>query len=122
MSRIWKGCAATAAGLVLLCSGLVTDAYSQRAGTEQGRPSSYIGCLRAQNDGSFELTEVGGQDVPDVRSWRTLYMTTSRELQVTAAGRIDLQSHVGTTVRITGERDGDRLRARSITFVGATCK
>lgn len=120
MKRSWNVCATTAAVLALSGSVMIA-ASSQRAASDQGRPSNYIGCLRGEY-GSFQLTEVGGPDVPETRNWRTLYLTTMRVLQVTPSGRIDLQPHVGTTVRINGERDGDTLHARSVTFIGATCK
>jgi hypothetical protein len=121
MSRSWKVCATTAAFLTLTGSAILADASSQRAASDQNRPASYVGCLRGDY-GSFELTEVGGPDVPETRNWRTFYVTKMRELQVVPSGRVDLQTHVGTTVRITGDRDGDTLHARSITFVGSTCK
>jgi hypothetical protein len=33
-----------------------------------------------------------------------------------------MQSHVGHTVKMTGTVEGKTLNARSMTFVGATCK
>jgi hypothetical protein len=121
MRRTWKVCATTAAFLTLTCSAIFADASSQTAASDQKRPAGYVGCLRGDY-GSFELTEVGGPDVPDTRNWRTLYMTTVRELDVVPSGRVDLQAHVGTTVRITGDRNGNTLHARSVQFVGSTCK
>jgi hypothetical protein len=121
MKRAWKVCATAAAFLAFAGSGMIADASSQRASADQGKPSSYVGCLRGES-GSFELTEVGGPDVQETRNWRTLYLTRVRVLHVTASGRTDLQPHVGTTVRITGEREGNTLQARSVAFVGATCK
>jgi hypothetical protein len=88
---------------------------------DQKQPAGYVGCLRGDY-GSFELTEVGGPDIAEIRTWRTLYMTKVRELEVVPSGRVDLQPHVGTTVRITGDREGNTLHARSIAFVGSTCK
>ncbi len=121
MKRAWNVCATTAAVLALSGSVMMAAASSQRAASDQGKPSSYVGCLRGEY-GSFELTEVGGPDVPETRDWRTLYLTKMRVLDVMASGRTDLQPHVGTTVRITGEREGNTLHARSVAFIGATCK
>jgi hypothetical protein len=121
MRRTWTLCATTAAFLTLTGSAVFADASAQRAASDEKRAASYVGCLRGDY-GSFELTEVGGPDVPETRNWRTLYMTKVRELLVVPSGRVDLQSHVGTTVRITGDRDGDTLHARSVAFVGSTCK
>jgi hypothetical protein len=121
MKRAWNVCATTAAVLALSGSVIIAAASDQKAASDDGRPSKYIGCLRGEY-GSFELTEVGGPDVPETRNWRTLYLTKMRVLQVMPSGRMDLQPHVGTTVRITGERDGNTLHARSVTHVGATCK
>jgi hypothetical protein len=106
---------------MLTGSAGLADASSQRAASDRNRSAGYVGCLRGEY-GSFELTEVGGRDVPETRNWRTLYMTKVRELDVIPTGGVDLQPHVGTTVRITGEREGDTLRARTATFVGSTCK
>jgi hypothetical protein len=121
MKRPWKVCATTAAFLTLTCSAMLADASSQRGASDQTRSAGYVGCLRGDY-GSFELTEVGGPDVPETRTWRTLYTTKVRELEVIPSGGVDLQPHVGTTVRITGERDGTTVRARSVAFVGSTCK
>jgi hypothetical protein len=121
MTRPWKVCATTAAFVALTGSAMLADASSQRVADQ---PAGYVGCLRGDY-GSFHLTEVGGPDVPETRTWRTLYMTKVRELEVIPSGGrvdLDLQPHVGTTVRITGEREGNTLRARSVTFVGSTCK
>lgn len=121
MKRAWKACATAAAFLALTGSAMIADASSQRAASDQGKPSRYVGCLRGE-DGSFEITEVGGPDVQETRNWRTLYLTRMRVLHVTASGRTDLQPHVGTTVRITGVREGNAVHARSVAFIGATCK
>jgi hypothetical protein len=114
-------CATLAAVLTLTSTAVLADASRQQAASDRDRPASYIGCLRGEY-GSFMLTEVGGPDVPETRDWRTLFMTKVRELEVIPSGRVDLLPHVGTTVRITGDRDGTTLNARSVRFVGATCK
>ena len=88
----------------------------------QNRPSTYIGCLRG-NDGAFVLTEVGGPNVPETRSWQSLYMSKERVLDVQPMNHnLNLQSHVGHTVKMSGTVEGKTINVRSITFVGATCK
>ena len=105
---------------VLLAAGLV--AISTVGITAQNRPSTYIGCLRG-NDGSFMLTEVGGRNVPETRSWQSLYMSKERVLDVQPTHHnLDLQEHVGHTVKMTGTVEGKTLNVRSMTVVGATCK
>jgi hypothetical protein len=110
----------SAVSLAMFCAAGVATAEPERAAS-QTRSATYIGCLRAQDDGTFVLTEVGGMDVPETRNWRSLFMTTERTLDV--VGKSDeLRPHAGQTVRITGMRDGRSLDARSVVMVGATCK
>jgi hypothetical protein len=104
---------------VLIAASLM--AVSTIGVAAQNRPSTYIGCLRS-NDGSFMLTEVGGPNVPETRSWQSLYMSKVRVLEVQPARDLDLQGHVGHTVKMTGTVEGKTLNARSMTFIGATCK
>ena len=104
---------------VLIAASLM--AVSTIGVAAQNRPSTYIGCLRG-NDGSFALTEVGGPNIPETRSWQSLYMSKERVLDVQPARSLDLQAHVGHTVKMTGTVEGKTLNARSMTFVGATCK
>jgi hypothetical protein len=105
---------------VLIAASLM--AVSTIGVAAQTRPSTYIGCLRG-NDGSFVLTEVGGPNVPETRSWQSLYMSKVRVLEVQPMNHnLDMQSHVGHTVKMTGTVEGKTLRARSMTFIGATCK
>jgi hypothetical protein len=75
------------------------------------------------NDGAFVLTEVGGPNVPETRSWQSLYMSKERVLDVQPMHHnLELQSHAGHTVKMTGTVEGKTLHARSMTFIGATCK
>jgi len=113
----------SAACLGLLAFAAVADVSGAQAPSEnRTRPSSYIGCLRAGDNGTFALTEVGGPDVPESRSWRSLFMTTERVLDVEPTRDIDLSRHQGQTVRMTGRLEGRTLHVGSVTFVGATCK
>jgi hypothetical protein len=105
---------------VLIAVGLV--AISTVGITAQNRPSTYIGCLRG-DDGSFMLTEVGGPNVPETRSWQSLYMSKERLLEVQPTHHnLKLQESVGHTVKMTGTAEGKTLLVRSMTVVGATCK
>ncbi|MGH9200486.1 MAG: hypothetical protein ACRD2A_04530 [Vicinamibacterales bacterium] len=108
--------------LTAACIAVLWAAGTSAAESTQGKPSTYLGCLRAQDNGTFMLTEVGGPDVPESRSWRSLYMTKTRVLELDAASGLSMREHVGHTMRVTGHRDGKTLRAESMTFVGATCK
>jgi hypothetical protein len=85
--------------------------------------STYVGCLRSEGDGQkLVLTEVGGKDVPQSRNWKTMFVTKkSAKLEVRPAGTLSLRQHVGQTVQVSGRRVDDRIAARSVKVVGATC-
>jgi hypothetical protein len=85
--------------------------------------STYVGCLRSEGDGQkLVLTEVGGKDVPQSRNWKTMFVTKkSAKLEVRPAGTLALRQHVGQTVQVSGRRVDDRIAARSVKVVGATC-
>lgn len=103
MKRAWNMCAATAAVLALSGSVMIAAAPGRRAASDHGRPSNYIGCLRGEY-GSFQLTEVGGPDVPETRNWRTLYLTKMR------AGRDGIRSN--RPAAACGDDGSDHRRAR----------
>ena len=89
---------------VLIAASLM--AVSTIGVAAQNRPSTYIGCLRG-NDGSFMLTEVGGPNVTETRSWQSFYMSKERVLEVQPTNHnLNLQSHVGHTREGDGRRGG----------------
>jgi hypothetical protein len=85
--------------------------------------STYVGCLRVQEDGrKFVLTEIGGPDAPKSRNWKTMFVTKkSGKLEVTPTGNLRLRPHVDQTVQLTGKRTEKAFAARSIRVVGSTC-
>jgi hypothetical protein len=112
----------TAAVVMMLMGGASSAAVASEQQPGQAGSSTYVGCLRAADDGRFMLTEVGGQGVPESRTWRSLYMAKERVLDVEPARSLDMSAHVGHTVKMTGRLEGKTLQAQSITMVGATCK
>jgi hypothetical protein len=112
----------SAAVVMMLSGGAVSAAVASKQQPAKSGSSTYIGCLRAADEGRFMLTEVGGPSVPEARTWRSLYMSKERVLDVEPARSLDLSAHVGHTVKVTGQLEGKTLQAQSMTMVGATCK
>jgi hypothetical protein len=97
-----------------------TDA---KTSTKPVPDSTYVGCLRAEDDGKkFVLTEIGGTNAPKSRNWKTAFITKkSGKLDVKPVGSLKLAPHVNKTVQMTGKRIDNDFTARSMKIVGSTC-
>jgi hypothetical protein len=107
----------------------VTEASTRLASAET-RPASapaavstQVGCLRAEDDGAkFVLTDVEGENAPQKRNWKTLFVTKkAAKLVVEPAGTVRLEPHVGRTVQLTGTREDNVFEARSLRVVRHSC-
>jgi hypothetical protein len=84
---------------------------------------AYVGCLRSEDGGkTFVLTEVGGPDIQEARSWRTFFIRKRADkLRVVPIGKLNLAKHEGRTVKVVGHREKKEFRVHGIKVVGETC-
>jgi hypothetical protein len=92
------------------------------SGSTSAKPITVVGCLERTDEG-FRLKETSGADAPKARSWKSGFLKKSASsLDVVDTSRtLQLASHVGRRVSVTGTVDDHELLARSIRTVGA-CK
>lgn len=78
------------------------------------------GCLE-QDEGTFWLKDVSGEDAPKTRSWKSGFLTkrSSPVALVDGANALRLSSHVGQRVALTGTLVDREMRARSIRVAGS---
>ena len=78
------------------------------------------GCLEEKND-AFRLKDTGGADAPKSRSWKTLGLTkhASSLTLVDTTKRLQLGSHVGERVSVTGALSDKELQLKSMKSVGS---
>jgi hypothetical protein len=74
---------------------------------------SLSGCLEADDDG-LRLKNASGAEAPKSRSWKTGFLTKRSSDVTVVANRLDLRSHVGRRVTLTGELTERRLQVRSL--------
>lgn len=86
------------------------------------KPVTVIGCLERTNEG-YRLKDTAGADAPRSRSWKSGFLKkSSASLDVVDAARtLQLASHVGRRVSVTGTIDDREMSARSLRRVGE-CK
>jgi len=82
------------------------------------------GCLEQDHD-AFRLKDTTGADAPKSRSWKTAFLT-KHAAQVTVVdgtntNRLQLGTHVGERVSVTGALADRELQARSLQLVAAAC-
>ena len=81
------------------------------------------GCLE-QDDDRFRLKETAGVDAPKSRSWRSGFLKKSpASIEVIdAANRLQLPTHVGQRISVTGTVADGEMQVRSLRRVAATCE
>lgn len=86
------------------------------------KPVTLIGCLERTDDG-YRLKDTAGADAPRARSWKSGFLKkSSASLGVVDAARtLQLASHVGRRVSVTGTIEERVMSARSLRRVG-DCK
>ncbi len=80
------------------------------------------GCLE-RSDEAFRLKDAAGADVPKARSWRSGFLKkASPSLAiVSAANRVNLSTHVGERVSVTGTLANREMRVLTLQRVAASC-
>ena len=80
------------------------------------------GCLEDGRDG-FRLKDTSGTDAPKARSWKTGFLKkSSPSIEVIdAANRLQLPTHVGQRVSVTGVLVDREMKARSLKRIATSC-
>jgi hypothetical protein len=89
----------------------------------QQSPVTLTGCLEQDND-AFRLKDTTGENAPKSRSWKSGFLkkkAASIEV-VDPANRVQLPSHVGERVVVTGMLVDREIQVRSLRRVAASCK
>jgi hypothetical protein len=81
-----------------------------------------VGCLERLDD-TFRLTHTAGADVPTSRSWKSGFLKKRpATIEVRdAARRVNLASHVGQRVSLTGALVDREMRVGSVQRVSSSC-
>ena len=106
-------------------SPVVAAATVSTAATPAGKAprATVIGCL--EDDGAaFKLTDTTGADAPKARSWKSGFIKkgTAPVKLVGSSAALDLASHVGRRVSVTGTLDNREMRAHALHRVAGSCK
>jgi hypothetical protein len=111
---------------IVVCAvnaSIVAGADSKAGGKGVAAQSITVtGCLEREK-AMYVLTETGGTDAPKSRNWKTAFFTKrNSDLDVVEASkRLKLKDHVGHRVALTGQVDGDEMRAQSMRHLAASC-
>lgn len=91
-------------------------------GSAAVKPVTVTGCLESTDEG-FRLKETSGAEAPKARSWKSGFLKkSSASLDVVDPTRkLQLASHVGRRVSVTGTLDDREMQAQSVRRIGA-CK
>ena len=95
-----------------------TQAEPEAASTNHG--ITITGCLDA-DEGAFHLTDASGAEAPRSRSWKSGFLKKRpAEIELAdAVGTLNLRSHTGRRVAVTGTLSDREMRARAVRVVGA---
>ena len=95
---------------------------SESATAVKAPPVTVTGCLERTDDG-FRMKDTAGADAPKARSWKSGFLKKSTAaIEVLDPGRtLQLASHVGRRVSVTGLLVDREMRANSVRRLGA-CK
>ena len=85
-------------------------------------PVTITGCLEGGRD-AFRLKDASGIDAPKARSWKSGFLKkSSPSIEVVdAANRLQLPTHVGQRVSVTGVLVDREMKARSLKRIATSC-
>jgi hypothetical protein len=91
------------------------------ASVRESATTTITGCL--EGDGQrFELKDTAGADVPKARSWKSGFLKKGpKSIDVVDRAGLDLSSHVGQRVTLSGTLEDREMQARSLRRVAASC-
>lgn len=95
---------------------------SQTGPAQKSSPVTITGCLEGAGDG-FRLKDANGTDAPKARSWKSGFLKkSSPSIEVVdAANRLQLPTHVGQRVSVTGVLVDREMKARSLKRIATSC-
>lgn len=80
------------------------------------------GCLERSDD-AFRLTDTVGAGAPTSRSWKSAFLKKrSKAIGVIPAKRLNLASHVGERISVTGTLVDREMRVASVQRVAVSCQ
>jgi hypothetical protein len=93
------------------------------ANAAPAEPATIVGCL-VQEDETFRLKNTSGDDAPKGRSWKSGFLKKSNKTipLVDERHRLNLASHVGERVSVSGMLDEHELQGTSLKRVAETCE
>ena len=101
-----------------------SDGKESKAGGKAAASSSITvsGCLE-RSDAMYRLTETGGSQAPQARSWKTGFLRkrNSNLDVVDASKKLKLKDHVGHRVALTGHVEEGEMRANAMRHLAASC-
>jgi len=92
------------------------------APAQNAEPVTIVGCL-VQNDETFRLKNTTGEDAPKGRTWKSGFLKkSSKTIEVLdERHRLNLASHVGEQVSVTGMLDDKELQGTSLKRLAESC-
>jgi cytoskeletal protein RodZ len=93
------------------------------SGIEKSEPATVTGCLEA-SEGGFRLKDASGIDALKSRSWRSGFLKKHAPTieMIDAASTLQLPSHVGQRVSVTGTLADHTLRAGTLHTLSPSCR
>ena len=92
-------------------------------GPEQdAEPATIVGCLMQDHE-MFRLKNTAGEDAPKSRSWKSGFLKKSTKTidVLDERHRLNLASHVGEQVSVTGMLDDREMQGTSLKRVAESC-
>jgi hypothetical protein len=106
-------------------SAPVTESRPVEAKLQEGESISttITGCLKWRDDGMFQLKDTDGAHAPKSRSWKSGFIRRgSATIDLFDPGnRLQLGTHAGYRVAISGTLTDREMRARSLSATSARC-
>jgi hypothetical protein len=89
---------------------------------QDAEPATIVGCL-VQDHETFRLKNTAGEDAPKSRSWKSGFLKKSTKTidVLDARHRLNLASHVGEQVSVTGMLDDREMQGTSLKRVAESC-
>ena len=93
-----------------------------KAPEQDAEPATIVGCL-VQDHETFRLKNTAGEDAPKSRSWKSGFLKKSTKTidVLDERHRLNLASHVGEQVSITGMLDDREMQGTSLKRVAESC-
>jgi hypothetical protein len=93
-----------------------------KAPEQDAEPATIVGCLMQDHE-TFRLKDTAGEDAPKSRSWKSGFLKKSTKTidVLDERHRLNLASHVGEQVSVTGMLDDREMQGTSLKRVAESC-